>query len=240
MTAPTEVLPLADDTVELPEQGFTGPGMRPARVNLLPQEVLAARSLLRTQRALGGGLAAVFVVLGCVYAGALLDGRDAADRLAAEQARTTSLQQQQAQFADVTATQNETKRLQGVQSQVMAGDVRWSNLLTAVNGSAPAGVWLTDISLTLADTATADGSAAAGADPLAEPAIATISVNGYATSQDGVAAWLDGLTALPGLADARYSTAQQTTLGSTPVVSFSSTVGVTPDALSHRFEKEAG
>lgn len=229
----TTAAPLAAPDLELFEH-------RAARVNLLPPEVLAARRLGHVQRWLACGLAVVLLALGGLWWTAQRSVADAQVAVAAQQARSVALQQEQSRYAEGPRVQAQVARVQLAQEVAMAGDVRWYEYLDSIGVHAPATVWLTDLSVSLADSASASGAPADAVDPLAEPAIATVTFSGAGSDYADVADWLEALTAIPGLSDARYSTASATTVDGADVTTFSSTVGVTADALTHRFDRKDG
>jgi Tfp pilus assembly protein PilN len=210
-----------------------------ARVDLLPREVLARRNLARTQKVLAVVLAlAVLLVAGIWWVSAGSADRAAAD-VAAQQSRTAALQAQQAQYAEVPRVRAEVERVQQARAQAMAADVVWTRYLDEIGVRYPDGVWLSDLSVAVAPSSASTGLAAPATDPLADPAVATVSFTGTGGSYDDVAAWLDSLTEVPGFSDARYSVSTLTDLDGETVTTFTSTVGVTEAALSHRFDGKA-
>ena len=215
-------------------------GYRIPRVDLLPPEIRAARHLRRVQQWLGAGVVVVLLLVTGATALAESAVSTAGDELAAAQARTAALQAEQAQYAEVTRVQSQLEEVESARASSMAGDVLWASYLDEISGRAPAGVWLEQLGVALQPTAVAAGTPGEATDPLAEPAIATVTVTGRGGSYEDVAAWLDGLTAVPGLSDARYSIATRMGTEQRPVVEFTSTVGVVADALSHRHDRKDG
>ena len=237
----TAVTPTQAPTQEVPvAELWPASGYRLPRVDLLPPEIRAARHLRRVQQGLGAGVVVVLLLVSGATALAESSASTARDELAAAQARTAALQAEQAQYAEVTQVLSQLEEVESARARAMAGDVLWASYLDEISGRAPAGVWLQQLGVALQPTAVAGGVPAEAADPLADPAIATITVVGSGGSYEDVAAWLDGLTAVPGLSDARYSIATRAGTEERPVVEFSSTVGVVPDALSHRHDREDG
>ncbi|GAB4067624.1 hypothetical protein GCM10028777_24180 [Angustibacter speluncae] len=208
------------------------------RVNLLPPEILAERRLRRTQLGLA---AVVLAVTGLVAGGFVLSAASVAqaeDALADEQSVTNDLLAEQAKYSEVPKVIAEVEAAQAGRETAMSSDVLWFDYLSHLSASYPENVWVKDLTVTAAPA-----SATAVPDPtgLVTPGIATISVSGTARSHDDVAAWLDVLDATPGFADATYSVAARNDIETTALVDFSSTVTVTEDALSHRFEsKDSG
>jgi Tfp pilus assembly protein PilN len=212
---------------------------RAASVDLLPAEVVEARRLRTTRKVLAGGLLALLLVVAVAFL-AIRSGVGAAEAdLVAAQAETAALQQQKARYDEVVVVEGQVERIRQAQRQVMAGDVLWSPLLDTISATYPEGLWLTSLSVTTDPTTVATGVPALPADPLAEPTVAKIAFSGNGGDLTHVAAWLDGLTAVPGLSDARYSVAGRSEISGQTVTEFTSDVGVTADALSHRFDDGA-
>ncbi len=130
----------------------TGPlaGYPVARVNLLPTEILAERRLRRTQLGLG---AVVLGVVGAVAAGFVLAASSAAtaeDELAAEQARTKVLTDEQAEYAEVPLVLGQVEAAQAARATAMATDVLWYEYLSHLSASYPQDVWMRDLTATVA------------------------------------------------------------------------------------------
>ncbi len=205
------------------------------RVDLLPPEIRVRRRLASLQRTLGAALLALGVLLLAVYVLSLRESASAAVDLGAVTTRTAELQAEQAQYTGVPQAQTQVDAARGALRQAMATDVRWYQYLTDLALSHPDGVWLTNLSATLAPTAPAGAASSA----LGTPGVGVITFSGTSDVHPQVADWLEALDATPGLADASISTSERSAVGERPVVTFESTVTVTPDALSGRFEQEA-
>jgi Tfp pilus assembly protein PilN len=218
------------------------------RVNLLPAEILEARRFRRMQGLLG---AAVTLTLALAVLAVWWSQRavsDAEEELAAVQARTTELQKQEQEYADVPKTIAEVEAAQEARAYVMANDILWHRYLGDLMSRKPDDVTFDSVTLTVSppaaatDTAaTAQTEAAAAENPLIEPGIGTVTLEGDADSYHDVAAWLDFLSALDGFgtstlasADAGESTGTTEETG----VTYSSGVAITAEALSHRYDAE--
>jgi len=224
--------------------GFTAPGPevqplphRAPRANLMPPEVLGRRRLERLQKLLAVGLAAVVALAATAWVLTARSVQSAEQDVAAAQARTAELTAEQARYAEVPRVLGQIEAHEVALERALAGDVVWVDLLAEVDRRAPEGVWLTDLSISLAPEASS-GAPAAATDPLADPAVAVLAFEGTGDDHNDVAAWLNALTEVPGFSDARYSTSTRADIDGTPVTQFSSTVGVTTDALSHRFDRK--
>jgi Tfp pilus assembly protein PilN len=208
-----------------------------AHVNLLPPEILVARRLERVQRLLAAGLAALLLVLGGAWWLSRESAADARADVAAQQAVNASLVADQAQYSEAPQLVAQLDRLESARATSMVSDVLWDRYLEAIGREYPEGVWLTDLAVTTDVAAQDTGAPAAATDPLAKPAVATISFTGRGGDYDDVAAWLDAMTDIDGFSDARYSLATRIDESGQPLTEFSSTVGVTADAFSHRFDQ---
>lgn len=206
------------------------------RVNLLPDEILAERKLKRTQAALG---ALVLAVTGVVATGFLLASAavtTAEQDLEAERTRTQALTAQEAEYAEVPLVMGQVEAAVQAQGQAMAQDVLWFEYLNRLSASYPKDVWLRDMAVVMA-APTTDPAASAGEGR--SGAVASITFNGTGLVHSDVAAWLDALDTIKGFQNATYSTAERTEVDGRVVVDFTSTVEVSVDALSLRFEPKA-
>jgi Tfp pilus assembly protein PilN len=210
------------------------------RVNLMPPEIEAERGFKKTQLGLGAVALAVagLVVGGFVWAQA--SANEAEEGLANEQARTSQLSTEQAKYAEVPQVLGQVDAAKAAQANAMVTDVLWFDYLDHIAASYPKDVWLRDLTVSVAAPSTAAVAAPGTAVVVpTTPTIGTITFNGTTTVHGGTANWLDVMAATPGLADPLYSTSSRNELDGTVVVDFTSTVNVTPDALSDRFEIKA-
>ena len=205
-----------------------------ARVDLMPPEVLANRRFRRAQRYMGGGV--VVVVLGIGGGWFLADAAAdaAAAELAAEQARTTQLQAEAAQFAQVPAILASVDRAQSALATAMAADVEWYRYISQMGENAPAGVWFQSLTVSTLTPG------ALSADPLAPvDAVAEISTTGRAAAYVDVATWMDSFE---GITTLDYVLVPDATLdddsGVESWVDFTATTKVSPEAYSERYAQE--
>lgn len=207
-----------------------------AQVDLMPPEVLADRRF-RAARAWMALAVAGTVALGAgVFALASAGADDADAALALEQARTTELTAEAAQYAAVPAVLASVDRAETALSTAMATDIQWYRYVSQMAAVAPQGVWFT--SMTLTATAPAAGVVS---DPLAPVgAVGDVLTVGRALSSDDVASWMDDVSTITGYdhvlvtgATANAETATE------PFVDFQVSVKVLPEAYSHRYDPEA-
>lgn len=130
------------------------------RVNLMPRAETERRERTRLAKrwigALVGALLAVVAASGLAFGLQVV----AAQRLAMEQARTTSLLGQLAELEDVQRALDLESDLRNFRADAMATDLRWSPLIATVQEQLPPGVTITGFSL-------APGPVPQGDDPSA-------------------------------------------------------------------------
>lgn len=212
------------------------------RVNLLPPEILEARRFKRTQGILGACVIAAVVLLGGVYYLSQQRADAAGQELATAQARTTVLQAEQAEYAEVPRVLAQVESAQLAREIAMGTDVLWYRYLNDLALSYPAEVWLGDLTASVAGPGGVTGAAAvpvAGSNPLATPGIGTITFTGTALAHPDIASWLDVLAGTPGFADPSFSSSTRSEIDGNDVVQFTSQAVVTGDALSGRYNRKA-
>jgi Tfp pilus assembly protein PilN len=215
-------------------ESLTSTGRAPLpRVNLLPPEVHQARKLRRTQAGLGAGIAVLAVILGGAYLVQASAAGDAKNDLAKSTATTGSLEAKKAVYNDVPRTIQAIDAAQGAREQAMATDVLWYRYLNDLSYVTPAHTWLTEL-----DVKSAGGDANTAA--LGTTGVASIQIKGLSKKHVDVAAWLNALAKESGFTQPYFTDAINTDLNGTTVVRFDSTVNVTADALSHRYDRKAG
>jgi Tfp pilus assembly protein PilN len=212
------------------------------QVNLLPPEIVIARSFRRLQRQLAGVVGGV-LLLGAVGGAWAQSGVLAAESSLTEtQAATTQLQQQKAKFAEVPKALAELDAARGAREGALGNDILWYRFLGDLAVNTPANTNLSSVTITM------NGSAAAGATGAGSTAQAAglgqVIVNGNAARFKDVAEWLDAVTLVHGLSDSSLQSAAESDSTSaadmaTPV-KYSGSALVTTAALSHRYDRKAG
>jgi Tfp pilus assembly protein PilN len=203
--------------------------------NLLPLEIIESRRGRRVRRGVLIALVLVVVVLGAWVAGAKYQTTMARDSLADAQQDAGRLAAQQSEFADVIRVQSDSKVLSGQLSTLMANDLRWSKLISALRGAAPNGVQLTGVTAALA---TQTGAAGTGQLPNTTGAklIGSLTVNGTAQSKPAVAAYLDAIGKLSALGNPLLTSVTKQDTG----FQFTVKMDITGAALGGRFTKTGG
>jgi Tfp pilus assembly protein PilN len=208
------------------------------RVNLLPPEIVQARSLGRVKKLLGASLVVVLASCAGGVAWAQAGVASAQDALDAAQARTTMLRTEQAKYAQVPRILGLIDSAAAAREQAMGQDVLWYGFLSDLSLTTPRGVELESLELSM------DGGTSTGTgDPLTPAGIGHVTFNGKAQHFPDVAAWLEAVGTVHGLDGSTLQTATRDpgTGGGAPGggVTFTSTVQVTSKALTHRYDRKA-
>jgi len=234
MTAPSN-----DETTQILAP-LTEPSYTVPRVNLLPPEILENRRFARTRRLLALAVVGTLAAVGGLYYLAVERADTAAADLAVVQAETTRLKAEEAKYAEVPRVIAQVDAAEAARDQALSTNVAWYRYLNDLALTYPETVWLDTMTASVA--ASTDGTApvpVAGTNPLATPGIGTVTFTGKALEHSDVASWLDVLAGTEGFADAYFSNSTRSQIDGTDVVTFSSQVVVTGDALWDRYESEA-
>jgi Tfp pilus assembly protein PilN len=200
------------------------------QVNLLPSEIRQRQRSRRTTAlvALAGAVVVGFVLFLYVLQGLQLskvnDDLDAQEQTNARlQAQVNDLQR----FAEITSTLQERKKLL---EQTLAGTVPWSGVLHDLSLVTPDKMWLTSMTgdLTQSSGATAPPPGTTGT--VAPQLVGSIQFAGDALDSKTVALWLTKLEEVDGWVNAWLSQAQKTTINTTDVFSFDSSVDLSKAA----------
>ena len=202
------------------------------RVNLLPPEIGEAARFRRIQAGLGGGLLAALGVVILLYVLAAGSVGEAKGELATSTATGTQLETETAEFAAVTAVYAQAAAAEAMLTQAMGEEVLYSRFLNDLSLSVPENVWVKNATFAQAAVPPALGST--------EPGIGTATFTGVGFSHDDVAVWLESLAKQVGYKDPYFSTAEEALIGSRKTVDFTSTVTLTPEALSEDYTAPAG
>jgi Tfp pilus assembly protein PilN len=206
------------------------------RVNLLPPEIAAAQRLRGIQAGLGAGVLAALVVVGGLFVVATGQQHSAQSDLDTAKAQGTSLQAEQAKYADVPKVYAEVEARQAQLSQAMGKEIRWSYFLNDLSLRTPAKVWLTNVTVTEnVDAATAVPTAPTG---WGTTGIGNVTFQGKGFTHNDVASWLRALGQQPGLADPYFTQSVQDSSTDQSSVTFNSQAVITDKALSGRYTSD--
>jgi len=213
--------------------------VRLPRVNLLPPEIAERATFQRIQAGLGVAVLAAVGVVGLLYLSASHSVASAQGDLDTATSQASSLQQQSAKYADVTATYARAAAAQATLRTAMGGESRYSQLLNDLSLTVPSNVWLSSLAYASTPPVVTTATPVAGA-PAASTSVGTFTATATAFSHDDVAVWLESVAGLKAYANPYFSTSAEGLLGTRKVVTFSSTAVLTPAALSGRYTDPAG
>lgn len=125
--------------------------------------------------------------------------------------------------------------VKGARELGMSTEILWVPFINAIQAVAPQGWRLSSVS-TAAPTPTE--VPAGTTDPLVTAGMGTMTFTGRATTVPDVGAWLDALSAVPGFADATFSTAEISDDEGVVYYETTGTVQLTEAVLAKRFAAE--
>lgn len=208
-------------------------------VDLLPPEVVAARRTRKVRRLVLTSLG-VFVVLLLAWFGlAKYQTSTARDELTAAEDNVQSMLKQQREYDGLVKIQDESRAIKAQLSTLFADDLQWATLTSAVQDIAPSGVRLNRVSGVLNE-----GPAAEANDPntprlpntSGQRLIGQLTISGVGSSKRLVAAYVDALVRVKGLANPLLSDASQQEAG----LQFTVQVDITQAALGGRYSTPKG
>jgi Tfp pilus assembly protein PilN len=207
-------------------------------VNLLPPEIAEKRRARLIQVGMGAAFAASLVVVGGVYMLAHQSVANAQSDLEAAQAKNASLSAQVAKFTGDKTMRADLTAQQGMLTSAMGGEIQWSHFMNDLSLRIPDNLWVTHITFT--ESGVPGATAPASASSVPDAGIGKIAFSGVAYTHDDVATWLDSLAREKGYANPYFSNSTTAFIGDTATVNHTSSVSLTPDALSGRYTKPAG
>lgn len=210
----------------------------PARVNLLPPEVLEVRRFRRVQYGLGGMVLAAVGIVVLLFVLALGGVSSAQKQVDATRTEQSQLQGQLTKLNGVRLAYSQVAAGQAQLQSALGGEVQMSHFLNDLSLTIPTNVWLTGLTYNLTGPSPQAGAAATG--PTVTPGIGTLTATGSAFAHDDVAAWLVSLGRQKGYADPYFSDSTMSLSGARRIVTFTSTATITADALSHRYDRLPG
>lgn len=196
--------------------------------NLLPDEITDGRRTRRTRTAVVGGLGAVVLLLAGWYGSTFVSAGSAEDELLASEQAVSAAQSQQGKYRDLTETKTNLNAAKTQLGTLMASDTQWQKLISDIRGAAPAGTKIGTFSASVSgDSAAQGGLPSQTQDKL----VGTLSISGTADTKDQIAAFVDNLRRVNGLANP-LPTSVTATAGEE---GFSMQVDITQAALGGRF-----
>jgi Tfp pilus assembly protein PilN len=208
--------------------------------NLLPLEIVEARRSRKVHRAVLAALAVFVLGLAGWYVFAAYQTSVARDDLANAQTEAQVLVREQHGYAEVVTTQAQSQAIRGELTALFAGDVNWAGVLDRVRAAAPRGVSVTTL------TGAVEGPAVPGTTPTAVPTdpdqVGTLTITGSGPDKASVAAYVDLLAAVPGVANPYLTSATEAKNPTSPEnkVQYSIKVEIVRAALNTRFAPKSG
>lgn len=212
--------------------------------DLMPDEVLAGRRGRAMKRRVLIGLAAVVLLLTAGYAFSWVQTHNAEGDLSSTQGQAKALLHRQQEFTPLVNAQDQSAQIQQTLGKLMTGDLQWSKLLDSVRNTANNGIAITAVTGDVNGAGAPSGGAsiASGADGLGvlnqtgQVQVGTLTIAGTAHDKNSVAAFVDRLGKLRGLAAAFPASVMTATGGLT----FSVNVILTSEALGGRYAAKSG
>jgi Tfp pilus assembly protein PilN len=184
----------------------TTPPERPTRyltiaANLLPPEVALGRRARTARRLVLTGLTIFVVMLAGWYGVAVVQTAVADTALRSTQDEATSLLNQQKKYGELVKVQAESRAIQTDLAALLAEDLQWSRLLIALQAAAPSGIRITGVNGTVTSFAGESNSGDRLPSSSKEKNIGTLVISGSGRDKQMVAAYVDALANVPGLAN---------------------------------------
>jgi Tfp pilus assembly protein PilN len=202
------------------------------RANLLPDEIVDARRAGQMIRKVAIGLVAVIVLLGCGYAGTVWRTSSAKGSLAAAQRQSAALHSQEQKFTPLVTAQTQAASIKAEMAKLMVGDLSWKDMLATLRKSAPAGMTITSVVGSTTVGATTDATGGLGIlNQTGKQQVGTLTISGSAPDKNSVAAYIDALSKVIGLA----APFPASVTGQDGKLTFSASVIITSDALGGRY-----
>lgn len=205
------------------------------QVNLLPSGIVEGRALKRVRFTAGVTVAASFVVVGLMYAGAQIDSTSADEALVDARARTAKLMSEQARYVEVTAVRAERSTFLSAERQGMATEVNWSSYVGAIAATAPEDVTIAGLEASVSSVL---GKASMTSDPLQGDPLGLVTFGGTSLTVPDVAQWVRDLEAIHGVVEARIKLVDlSVSEGDDTSYEIQGSVVLTEDAASKRLPK---
>ncbi|MEX2275645.1 MAG: hypothetical protein WEA10_08825 [Actinomycetota bacterium] len=200
-----------------------------SRVNLLPPEI-KERAKLRQRTALAVlGVIAILVLVGAFYVLEQMNLSNAQDELAAQEQTNATLQTEISSLDQFGALETELKEKQALEDAVYTNELAFSGVLMDVSHVIPPDAVLTSMAAQVGASGTAD----AVVETVEGAPVGTITFEAASNDLESVAMWLTRLEQVKGWINP-FSTTMTETGPRTRQYTFSSTVDLSPDALTER------
>jgi Tfp pilus assembly protein PilN len=164
---------------------------------------------------------------------------DAENDLEAASARNTGLQAEIESLQRFAELETEVNEKQAALATVMESDVDWPAVLTEVAMVVPGEIWFTNLT---ASAGQVEGASAVGTETAPvrvseQQAFGRVQFQGDSLTMPGVAKWLLRLGTVKEFDALWLNDATETTVGSSDVIAFDSTLELSENAASDRFQE---
>lgn len=209
--------------------------------NLLPDEIVAGRRLAELKRRLLLGVAALLAVLILVYGFSWLQTHQARSTLSSANRHAASMQRQLLTFDPLITAQSASAGIQQTLRTLMTEDLQWKDMLAKVRGAAAGSVAVQTVAATLTGVGVQGVAPApiAGGLPVLNTTsalpVGTLTITGTAADKNSIAAFVDKLGKVSGLAAALPANVT----GTAGKLTYSVDVLITTEALGGRFTTPA-
>ncbi len=208
-----------------------------AQVNLLPKEIVQARSLGVAKRWMLASAGVTALAVGAVAAVAQVQTQAAESGLTQADAETAALLAQHGPFQEVTTVRAELDTVRQARAFALADEILWSDYLGALVAVTPDGVGLSSVDFL---GATPISAVQSSSDPLVGAGVGTLTFTALARDVPDTAAWAEALDAVTGFGDTRIDSVMLSPTGSAGALPYvvSGTIQVDATAYSHRFDTQ--
>jgi hypothetical protein len=197
--------------------------------DLLPPEIIGARRTGRVKRIVLATLGAFVALMVAWYGSAYVRTETARTDLQRAEDEVSQLTRDQRKYDEVNLLKKQSEVINGQLAKLLAGDLQWAALIASIESAAPSGVTLTGVTGAIVDPAAARaGKATAGI-------AGAMTLNGEALGKPAVAAYVDALAKVPGLANPFLGSVTE----EEGALKFTVRVEITNDALDGRFTPES-
>ena len=219
-----------------PTLGFTVTNGWP-QVDLLPPEVRARRKLKRTKELLALVVVCVLLASVGIFGATMFAAAAAQSELDGVKQQTSLLMAKQVKFAEVPLVLGSITSIEQTRKLGMSTEVLWKPYLDALRAVTPAGVSLTDVTVT---AATPMQAAAAAVDPLSPVSVGQVAFTAKSLTLPDTSAWLTALASVPGFVHPLFSTQTLTSGDGGNFYQVTATVQLTNQAFANRFVSTKG
>ena len=198
------------------------------RVNLLPPEIGEKQAERRSYVVMGAAVAGAGAAVVALYLGQAARVSSAKAELAGARTDNQRLVVERAKQQHVQDAYRAADADRALVTRVYARRVIWSAYLHNISIAIPENVWLTAFNAAVAEVPTVQTA------PGVAPAVGTLTMAGKAYEYNDLAAWLETVAKLKGVANTSFTTATKVRAkkGERTLVLFSSNASLTPAAIT--------